>query len=55
MAMMRLSTAASDGKANLHQGAVGVGLNMATGLPFEVFSLIGLVLLTRIPGTIWQV
>ncbi|SES16679.1 alpha-L-glutamate ligase-related protein [Vreelandella subterranea] len=31
MAMMRLSTAASDGKANLHQGAVGVGLNMATG------------------------
>lgn len=31
MAMMRLSTAASDGKANLHQGAVGVGLNIATG------------------------
>ncbi|MEC8444563.1 MAG: alpha-L-glutamate ligase-like protein [Pseudomonadota bacterium] len=31
MAMVRLSTHASDGKANLHQGAVGVGLNMATG------------------------
>lgn len=31
MAMMRLATHASDGKANLHQGAVGVGLNMATG------------------------
>ncbi|NYS60788.1 alpha-L-glutamate ligase-like protein [Vreelandella salicampi] len=31
MAMMRLSTAASDGKANLHQGAVGVGLDMASG------------------------
>lgn len=31
MAMMRLSTAESDGKANLHQGAVGVGLNIATG------------------------
>ncbi|MGB5445513.1 MAG: alpha-L-glutamate ligase-like protein [Psychromonas sp.] len=31
MAMMRLSTAASDGKANLHQGAVGVGINIATG------------------------
>ncbi|MDC0609467.1 alpha-L-glutamate ligase-like protein [Vibrio sp.] len=31
MSMMRLSTAASDGKANLHQGAVGVGLDMATG------------------------
>jgi alpha-L-glutamate ligase-like protein len=31
MAMMRLSTHASDGKANLHQGAVGVGLDIATG------------------------
>ncbi|MFA9462375.1 alpha-L-glutamate ligase-like protein [Thiohalorhabdus methylotrophus] len=31
MAMMRLPTAASDGKANLHQGAVGVGLDMASG------------------------
>jgi len=31
MAMMRCSTASSDGKANLHQGAVGVGLDIATG------------------------
>ncbi|WMC09395.1 alpha-L-glutamate ligase-like protein [Oceanimonas pelagia] len=31
MAMMRLSTQASDGKANLHQGAVGVGLDINTG------------------------
>jgi len=31
MSMMRLSTKISDGKANLHQGAVGVGLDMATG------------------------
>lgn len=31
MAMMRLSTRASDGKANLHQGAVGVGLALADG------------------------
>jgi len=31
MAMMRLSTRASDGKANLHQGAVGVGIDIATG------------------------
>lgn len=31
MAMMRLSTAESHGKANLHQGAVGVGLNIASG------------------------
>ena len=31
MSMLRLSTHASDGKANLHQGAVGVGLDIATG------------------------
>jgi len=31
MAMTRLSTSNSDGKANLHQGAVGVGIDMATG------------------------
>ncbi|WP_017443684.1 alpha-L-glutamate ligase-like protein [Gayadomonas joobiniege] len=31
MAMMRLSTEASDGKANLHQGAVGVGLDLKNG------------------------
>ncbi len=31
MAMVRLSTEASDGRANLHQGAVGVGLDIATG------------------------
>ncbi|SCX75118.1 alpha-L-glutamate ligase-like protein [Thiohalorhabdus denitrificans] len=31
MAMMRLPTAASDGKANLHQGAVGVGLDLTDG------------------------
>lgn len=31
MAMARLATRASDGKANLHQGAVGVGLDIASG------------------------
>lgn len=31
MAMVRLPTRASDGKANLHQGAVGAGVDMATG------------------------
>lgn len=31
MSMMRLSTAASDGKANLHQGAVGVGICLNSG------------------------
>jgi alpha-L-glutamate ligase-like protein len=33
MAMMRLSTRASDGKANLHQGAVCLGLALADGRP----------------------
>ena len=31
MAMLRLATHASDGKANLHQGAVGVGLSLESG------------------------
>jgi alpha-L-glutamate ligase-like protein len=31
MAMLRLATHASDGKANLHQGAVGVGLGLGDG------------------------
>jgi len=31
MAMMRCATHASDGKANLHQGAVGIGLDIASG------------------------
>jgi alpha-L-glutamate ligase-like protein len=32
MAMVRLPTRASDGKANLHQGAVGAGIHMDTGV-----------------------
>jgi len=32
MAMLRLPTAESRGKANLHQGAVGVGIDLATGI-----------------------
>lgn len=31
MSMMRLATKESDGRANLHQGAVGVGLEMSSG------------------------
>jgi alpha-L-glutamate ligase-like protein len=31
MSMARLPTSMSDGKANLHQGAVGVGINIANG------------------------
>lgn len=32
MSMLRLPTRQSDGKANLHQGAVGAGIDMVTGL-----------------------
>ncbi len=32
MAMLRLPTRESKGKANLHQGAVGVGIDIATGI-----------------------
>jgi len=35
MAMMRCATHESDGKANLHQGAVGVGLDLANGRPIR--------------------
>lgn len=31
MSMLRLPTSLSDGKANLHQGAIGVGINIRTG------------------------
>jgi alpha-L-glutamate ligase-like protein len=32
MAMLRLPTKRSDGRANLHQGAVGVGISLQTGM-----------------------
>lgn len=32
MAMLRLPTAESDGKANLHQGGVGVGIELCSGM-----------------------
>ena len=35
MAMVRLPTRASDGKANLHQGAVGAGIDMGTGVTLK--------------------
>jgi len=35
MAMVRLATHESDGKANLHQGAVGVGIDIASGQPLR--------------------
>lgn len=39
MAMMRLSCAASHGKANLHQGAVGVGIDIDTGAAVNAVQL----------------
>lgn len=35
MAMLRLPTPESGGRANLHQGAVGVGIDMATGITMK--------------------
>lgn len=35
MAMVRLPTRGSHGKANLHQGAVGSGIDLATGMTLE--------------------
>lgn len=35
MVMMRLATKESGGRANLHQGAVGVGLDVSTGVPLK--------------------
>jgi len=35
MAMIRLPTQLSDGRANLHQGAVGVGIDLATGTTLQ--------------------
>jgi len=49
MAMMRCATHQSDGKANLHQGAVGVGLDIATGQ--AVCAVQNGLLVTRHPDT----
>ncbi len=38
MAMLRLPTRESDGRANLHQGAVGVGINMTDGYTVSAVS-----------------
>jgi alpha-L-glutamate ligase-like protein len=39
MAMVRLPTRASDGKANLHQGAVGAGIDIGTGVTINGFRI----------------
>src|SRR5207237_7771744 len=35
MAMLRLPTQASNGRANLHQGGIGAGVELATGRPIH--------------------
>lgn len=51
MAMMRLSTSDSNGKANLHQGAVGVGLNIGDGSALRAVQFDRRVLLHPDTGT----
>ena len=43
MAMLRLPTAASQGRANLHQGAVGVGIDMESGVTYRAIQYTRLV------------
>jgi alpha-L-glutamate ligase-like protein len=43
MAMLRLPTHASGGKANLHQGAIGAGIDLATGATLKGVSRRGIV------------
>jgi alpha-L-glutamate ligase-like protein len=51
MAMMRLSTSDSNGKANLHQGAVGVGLDIRDGSALKAVQFDRPVLLHPDTGT----
>lgn len=49
MSMVRLPTRASHGKANLHQGAVGAGIDLATGITLN--GVIGTEVVTQHPDT----
>jgi alpha-L-glutamate ligase-like protein len=49
MAMVRLPTRASRGKANLHQGAVGAGIDIASGVTLD--GVIGSEVVTHHPDT----
>jgi alpha-L-glutamate ligase-like protein len=49
MAMVRLPTRASRGKANLHQGAVGAGIDIATGVTLD--GVVGTEVVTHHPDT----
>ncbi len=49
MSMVRLPTRMSDGKANLHQGAIGAGIDMATGA--TISAVVGNDITTEHPDT----
>jgi alpha-L-glutamate ligase-like protein len=49
MAMVRLPTRGSQGKANLHQGAVGAGIDLATGVTLT--GVMGTEVVTQHPDT----
>jgi alpha-L-glutamate ligase-like protein len=49
MAMVRLPTRASSGKANLHQGAVGAGIDLASGITLD--GVLGREVITHHPDT----
>lgn len=49
MAMVRLPTRISHGKANLHQGAVGAGIDLATGVTLD--GVVGTEVVTHHPDT----
>jgi len=49
MAMVRLPTRSSNGKANLHQGAVGAGIDLASGVTLD--GVIGTQVVTQHPDT----
>ena len=49
MSMVRLPTRASHGKANLHQGAVGAGIDLATGVTLD--GVVGTQVVTHHPDT----
>lgn len=49
MSMVRLPTKSSDGRANLHQGAIGAGITLSTGLVNH--AVIGKKLITHHPDT----
>jgi alpha-L-glutamate ligase-like protein len=50
MAMLRLPTKESEGRANLHQGAIGVGVDLATGITIHAITGSGLNI-RYVPGT----